>query len=570
MTERYYREHLSFLFEGGRRLAEAVPRAAERLAGSGLDPDVERLLEGIAYITASIEERHDGSLPEVCQLVFDTLFPHYLSPLPSAAVVQLESPGQPIRLAAGTELVSSPVLGTPCRFRTIYDAEVGGVSLAEVSWQPGSRQCRLLLQLELRPDLPLSPRLRLHLHGEPLITRSLFAWLQTRLENIELLDSAGRSIAAPAGLRLQPLGFGEDEALFPYPDGSFDGFRLVQEYFALPQKFLFLDLLGLREALAALREPPHRLTVRFDLRVDGARLLSVGSHNVRLGCTPAVNLFEHSADPLQRQAGRLDYLVRPAGPHGHYELYRLLEVTGYSSEGITRYPLLSEVDLEASNTGFCQLHRREHDGRLFVYFSVNDGERPPPARQTLLCDLLCSNGLLPSALRVGDSCRATGAPPEAIARLLTPPTRPVRVAVGATLPTRLAAHLALSQRDLTELEALRDLLTLYNFPAIVDAQAARAQELLRDGLLQAESRLVQHTYQRVPVWGRSTLLTLEETSFDTAGEIFLFGSVLNEVVALQAPINTFSELAIRGARTQEIWRWPRRLGRRLLEPSSTS
>ena len=133
---------------------------------------------------------------------------------------------------------------------------------------------------------------------------------------------------------------------------------------------------------------------------------------------------------------------------------------------------------------------------------------------------------------------------------------------------RLATHLALSQRDLTSLPALRDLLTLYNFPAVTDGQAARAQRLLRDGLLEAKSRLVQHNYHRVPIWGRATELTAEESAFDTEGELYLFGCVLNEVIALQTGINTFSEFSLRGARSQETTRWPRRLGRRLLDPSA--
>jgi type VI secretion system protein ImpG len=562
--QRYYQEHLAFLAHGGKRLAEAFPRAAERLAAQALDPDVERLLEGIAYITGSIEEKHDRSLPEVCQLVFDTLFPHYLTPLPSTGVVQFEG-SQPVLVTAGSPLESDPVAGTPCRFRTIYDVEAGSVTLQDVLWQPGARQCRLQLQLELRADLPVPETLRLHLHGEPLITRSLFAWLQTRLDGIELLDSSGKAIGQRGSLRLKPLGFGEDEQLFPYPDGSFDGFRLVQEYFVLPQKFMFVELLGLREALGG--KKLGKLGVRFDLRVDGARLLSVGPHNFRLGCTPVVNLFEHSADPLVRRPGRLDYLVRPAGPHGHYDTYRVVAVSGYSPDGITPYPIISELDLEQSEQGFCQLHRRELHGQLFVYFSVNDGERPPPERQTLLCDLLASNGILPMALRAGDRCRTIEAAP-APARLITPPTRPATVGVGESLPMRLATHLALSQRDLTSLAALRDLLTLYNFPAVADAQAARAQRLLRDGLLEAQTKLCQHQYHRVPIWGRSTLVTIEESAFDTEGELYLFGSVMNEVIALQAGINTFSEFSLRGARSQEVTRWPRRLGRRLLDPSA--
>ena len=46
---------------------------------------------------------------------------------------------------------------------------------------------------------------------------------------------------------LQPMGFGETEDVLPYPRRSFVGYRLLQEYFAFPEKFFFMNLKGLSE-----------------------------------------------------------------------------------------------------------------------------------------------------------------------------------------------------------------------------------------------------------------------------------------------------------------------------------
>jgi type VI secretion system protein ImpG len=139
------------------------------------------------------------------------------------------------------------------------------------------------------------------------------------------------------------------------------------------------------------------------------------------------------------------------------------------------------------------------------------------------------------------------------------------VPVGADLRWRLVTHLTLSQRELTELEALREAVLLYNVHALRDEQVARSLGLLHAGMLEAENHLRQHMHHRVPIWGQSTLLTMDETAFDAEGEMYLFGCVLNELVALQAPVNTYTEFALRGAKTKEAFHWPRRLGRHLLE-----
>lgn len=568
----HYQEQLRFLLDGGQAMAKAFPRAADRLAARGFDPDVERLLEGIAYITGKIEEKHDHSFPEICQLMFDILFPHYLCPLPSLAVVELG--GEACRVPRGTALESVAVMDTACRFVTAADVDLWGLELEDVGWRGRGRSIQLTLQLVAGPEA-LAPRgidsLRLHLHGEPLLTRSLFHWLLTRLESLEVLDAGGRVVASTSDvrLRLQPLGYAEDEALFPWPFGSFPGFRLLLEYFALPQKFLFLDL-ELGELLANLPpvpvDQPERFALRFNLRVDAGRSLVVTRQNIRLGCTPAVNLFPHSADPIQRDPRRADFLVRPAGPHLHYQVYQVQRVSGWSPKETIHYPLLSELDLEQASGAFCQIFRREVDEEVLTYLSVHDGGRSFPGRQTLLCDLLCSNGDVPLGLHVGDACRPEPPFDGLRCQFITPLTPPVAISVGSGLRWRLVKHLALAQRELTSLEALRDAITLYNFPATADGQLAQASSLLLRGMLRAETRLSQHQHQRLPVWGHSTQLTIDGAAFDSEAELYLLGCVLNEYVALQAPINTFSELSILETRSQEVYRWPKRLGSKLLTP----
>lgn len=557
-----YHEHLDFLLQGGKALARAFPRVADRLAGPTFDPDVERLLEGIAFIASKIEDKHDHGLPEICQLMFDVLFPHYLCPVPPATIAEFV--GEPALIPRGTMLEAIPVLGTACRFQTAYDVELTGLKLEQATCTPAGRGLQLTLTLSGDDLMPGAvDRLTLHLHGEPLLTRSLFHWLLTRLDSVELLDRHARPMATSTTLRPRPLGYAAQEALFPWPTGTFSGFRLFQEYFAAPEKFLFLELAPLQELLASIPPAPAgeatTFSLRFNLKVDH-QPLAVTRQDFRLNCTPVVNLFPHSADPVQWDTRRPSYRVRPAGPHLHYQTYRVLRVVGWGKHHTTHYPLLSELDIEQDTDRFCQIMRQEVDGQIVTRMYVHDpiSDTTP---QTLLVDLLCSNGAISQGLHMGDSCRPQAPFHNHDCRLIGAINPATSVPVGEELRWRLIRHLALAQRELTNLEAIRDTLFLYNFSAIRDRHTARALTLLLRGIQHAKTELAQHHQRRIPVWGHTTTVALDGSAFDSEAELYLFGCVLNEYVALQASLNAFSELMIKETRSQETYRWPRRLGR---------
>lgn len=118
----------------------------------------------------------------------------------------------------------------------------------------------------------------------------------------------------------------------------------------------------------------------------------------------------------------------------------------------------------------------------------------------------------------------------------------------------------LAQRDLTELEALRTAILLYHPYAADTSQGARQAQAIATSLVASTSEEVQTLYHGVPIWGRATRVDFDPAAFAVPAESYLFGSVLNEYVALQAPINCFSRFTLRQTLTQEVFRWPDRIG----------
>jgi len=567
----YYRDHLQFLREAGERMAELFPRDADMLAHGGQDPDVERVLEGLAFLAGKVSERQVRNLSDICQFLFDVLFPHYLSPVPATSVVAFSSKKWAETVPRGTPVRSVPVSGTSCRFRTCYDADVSPLAVTSATWRQTGRGGELTLAFSGASSLDNSAllgadRLRLHLHGDPKVNNTLYHWLITRLERVEALGDDLEALFPLTGLQIRPLGLSEDEALLDYPPGSFSGFRLMQEYFTLPNKFLFLDIQGIWSALSARVPAADTFGLRFSFKLAVPRRLMVSRSQFQLGCTPVVNLFDHTADPMNRPPGLPELRVRPAGKHHNFEVVRIQEVTGITpGHKRTRFPVLSELDLDAGG-GCCQVQRRaDKDGALSTYIHLTDppGELPPH-EQLISVDLLCSNGLLTTGLQVGDITHMPEHFSHLTCRNITRVTPPGPVPMGETLRQRLVSHLALTQLDLTDIDALRRIIELYHPFALVNEQAQRARDLLLEGLLKVESREVITRHGGVPVRGQATLVTASESMFGSQGDLFLFGTVLNELVALQAPINWFSQLGVRWTKTKSTFRWPRRLGTKRL------
>src|SRR4030095_3561713 len=88
MFNPYYQEELAYLREMGKEFAAAHPAVAHMLESSGADPDVERLLEGVAFLTGRVRQKLDDEIPELFQSLMSLLWPHYLRPVPSTSILQ--------------------------------------------------------------------------------------------------------------------------------------------------------------------------------------------------------------------------------------------------------------------------------------------------------------------------------------------------------------------------------------------------------------------------------------------------------------------------------------------------
>jgi type VI secretion system protein ImpG len=139
---RYYTEELSFLRETAAEFAKEYPKIAGRLALDSFecaDPYVERLLEGVAFLTARIQLRMTSEYPQFTSHLMELLFPNFLAPIPSMAVVEFQPDLQQGSLASGFTVPKHSTLRgqlskgeqTRCTFRTGHPVTMWPIQLVE-------------------------------------------------------------------------------------------------------------------------------------------------------------------------------------------------------------------------------------------------------------------------------------------------------------------------------------------------------------------------------------------------------------------------------------------------------
>ncbi|MBR9893121.1 type VI secretion system baseplate subunit TssF [bacterium] len=617
---RHYEAELGYLREMGAEFAEAYPKIASRLGMDQLevmDPYVERLLEGSAFMAARVQLELEQQYPAFTQNLLEIVYPHFLAPTPSMMVARLQPDTAQGGLAEGFTLPRGTLMRgqvlegeqTACRFTTAQDTTLWPLEITQAEYVDGrselvaaglgaGNQAKAALRLRLARSggapisaLPLD-RLTLFLSGTGAEPWRLYEAILG--QGVAL---AGRSTdrradwSVPLGRDIIPRGFDPEEALLPVPGQSFEGYRLLQEYFAMPQRFFFIDLCGLRPAVH--RAEGNDLDLYILLAEGNPALKSITPASFDLHAVPAINLFPKRCDRVPVSGREIDHHVIPdrTAPLD-YEIYRLDSVTGIAgddADDVPFRPFYSAEDFtpfgDQQNAYYSirrRMRQRSEKQRLKgqrtsylgsdLYLSLADRSQAPyPGRiEQLAVTALCTNRDLPLLTPIGagstDFFLPDGGPVTEI-RAIVPPTRPRQSLAEGQRAWQLISHLSLNYLSIADADrgtgaaALRELVGLY--APLGDPSMAGQME----GLVSVASRpIVRRMADGVlstAVRGLELRVGFDESFFEGTG-CYLLGAVLEAFFAKYVSLNSFTETVIHSQQRGEIARWMPRSGRRML------
>jgi len=578
LTNPFFHRELELLQELATEFALANPALAPLLDGSNrTDPDVERLLEAMAFQNAMLRRKLDADFPELIHKLAQLILPHYLRPIPATTIIGFTPPasgGGGVTIPAGTQLSSAPVDGTRCRFTTCADLEIHPLEISDASFvQRSGRGGEIRLSLALT-GVPLSRwqpgSVRLFLAGEHAAAAELFLLLSRHLTRIVLTPVDGGAACVLPATCLRPAGFDEDEGLIPYPPHAFPGYRLLQEYFSTPEKFLFFDLEGWERWQQC--GEGTRFTISFELDSLPSGPQRVRRDSFALHAVPAINLFPHHADPISVNHRADRYLVRPTGPNpAHCRLFSVDRVTGYSRATAREREYLP-FELFSDDNGTepvyqAMLAESQRQSGYDVHLGVAfPGEMPPPDTETLSIALTCSNGSLPENLRIGDiTASLTPLPDFVSARNITAINPGQQPPLGTGLLRQLTSHLYLNHLSLERVEHLRTLLELYVFPGSRSGAQGAANLKRIAGIEALEVTAGELTVAGIQLRGRDIRIRIRQDHFAGAGDMYLFGCILDQFLGRYASLNSYTRLVFYETLRGGTCQWPIRLGNRSLQ-----
>lgn len=614
LLEAYNRE-LTYLREMGREFAQEYPKVAAKLSLDNVDvpdPHVERLIESFAFLSARISLQQEEEYPKFTQHLLDMIYPDYLQPTPSTAIVEIETDTNDSALAQGVVIPRGTVLTTTyqkgmrthCEFQTTMETTLWPIKVAAAGFSSfvpkffSSHINRteltgsLRLTLEVGAGLKLSQVpincLKVFLASDDVIASRIYEHLLNRVCGVLVSDGNIEPATVCDAIKITPMGLKDEEALLPCNIRSFTGHRLVKEYFVLPQKFRFILLEGLDTALSRIESNQCDIYFIFN-RMQDELAHTVDASHFRLNCTPIINLFPYRCDRVFVSEKQKEFHIIPDKTRASdFEVIQINRVVGIDAQNNTDVVFQPFFSHPVGNMGYVQSrayyasHRQKRtlstseitrEQRVAyagseVFLSIVDHDCLPFSAnlRQLSVETLCSNRDLPLFIKRGvfdTDLNLQASPVKTTVRFLIEPTVPRPSLAEGVVSWRLINMLSLNYFSMIDTEpelaanAIRQFLKLYVND--YDDVAQRQIEAIRKLSFKRIVRRVPLSGPMVYAQGIEARLTLDENLFEGSGSL-MFAKVLEVLFSQMSTINSFVETVVESLQRGEIKRWPARLG----------
>ena len=553
----YYEAELRLLHDTAQEFARAYPEEAGMLNLNEVkdrDPYIERLLEGMAFLTAQIRQHIDDDIPEISETLLNQLWPHFLRPFPSASIVnftpRIGQLQQTQLLDKGTILLTPPVGDERviCRFRSASEVKLNPLRILKLDLQEaagGGTVMALTFQFDSGisgHDLDLS-NLKLYLHADPAVALWLHYQLCKKLQRarIQFPDNPTRqAIDLPIANTIRPAHLSADDALINLSGRSFHGFHLLQDYFCFREKYLFINIQGLE----SVDWPYTAQQFQLELKIEG---LCPQDHNLRkenflLHCAPVVNLFEYSSEPINLNHKRSAYaVIADTSAREGMQVYSLDRMVGSDAESGERHEYFPMQSFQHRRQGgrYYHTHRKSlGTGRNETYVSI--GGKTNYKNEMLSCTVTASNGSYPRRYLKENDIRTPSVefPSYAAFANVTRPTAMLEPPRRERFQWDLISHLSLNYNSLADKDTFKCVLKLYDWSQ--DEQNRRRIDGVKEIKVQSVDRIRRGALMRgLDIW-----LTIHEDHYRSIADIYLFGQVVHHYFSMYAAMNCFVQTRV--------------------------
>jgi len=558
VIEKYYEEELRYLYESGPEFAKAHPQLARYLNIDSLgdrDPYVERLFEGFAFIAGRIREKLDESLPRLTEGLINLLWPQFFQEIPSLAIVQFEPRAGYLQecrtLPAGSEITTGQIgPGSDiCRFRTIQPVTFNPLSLVSVKRESDNQNNDVFsfvfnLDTSVKWDKFDFKKISIFLYAEYPVAMTLHRLFTTEVRRFEVQYANNCELYCLDPCKaIKAGGFELDEAILPTSKRSFHGHNLLKEYFAFPEKFLFIEFRGI-DTLPEPQSTPDTIIIRITVseRFSAGRELS--SSMFRLNCCPVVNIFLKNIEPVLKNGLKPEYRVVADYTSENVVVHSIHTITGINK--VTGEQTVYEPYYTFRNVGKRYVNTY---ATRFVYTAGGKRQMNISFGGPNLCgkeikeeviniEAWCTNGRLPrDMVHEGDiNCPGRGFPDYIKISNITRPTLPVLPPQDDEYVWTFHTSLAANIKGLADREVLRKYLHLYDWSGFEEKNNRI------EAITAVRSEPARKLYKGCLISGIRFVVTIEENGFKDTEDLHLFGLILLNLFNQYVHVNNFCEL----------------------------
>ena len=553
----YYEAELRLLHDSAQEFARAYPEQAGMLNLNEVkdrDPYIERLLEGMAFLTAQIRQHIDDDIPEISETLLNQLWPHFLRPFPSASIVNFTPRiGQLQKtqlLEKGTILLTPPVGDERviCRFRTATPVKLNPLRILKLDLQEaagGGTVMTLTFQFDSGisgNDVDLS-NLKLYLHADPAVAMWLHYQLCKKLQRVRVLfpdRPMQQPTELPVAKTIRPAHLAAEDALINISGRSFHGFHLLQDYFCFREKYMFINVQGLE----SVDWPYTAQQFQLELKIEG---ICPQDHNLRkenflLHCAPVVNLFEHTSEPIHLNHKRSAYpVIVDTNAREGLQVYSLDRIVGTDADSGERHEYFPMQSFQHRRQGGRYYHTQRKSlgtGRTETYVSI--GGKTEYKNEMLSSTITANNGSYPRRYLKENDIRTPSVefPSYAAFSNVTRPSAMLEPPSRERFQWDLISHMSLNYNSMADKETFKRVLKLYDWTQ--DEQNRRRIDGVKGISVQPVDRIRRGALMR----GMDIKLTIHEDHYRSIADIYLFGQIVHHYFSMYAAMNCFVQTRV--------------------------
>lgn len=583
----YYQKEMAFLRQMGGIFSAKYPKIARRLSfteNQSADPHVERLLESFAFLTGYLQQDIENQFPRISSALLGILYPYLVQPIPSMSIAHFKPDTQKpmttsYQVPKNFSVFAEAREGEICRFRTCYPVEMWPIEVKSVKLVKSDQyaftknfcSATHLIKISLHAlKTPLKElnlkKLRFYINAHRTESHILYRALFEKKQRVLIKEGESGRIVQTQEDAIKQVGFSLDENVVPAAKNGHPAYRLVQEYFSFPKKFMFFDLEGLDFSHC---QEGAEIFIPISYQ-DELQSVAISEKVLLLGCTPIINLFPRTSEPIRFDRKKIEYrLVPDYRREMTTEIYSLDKVFASNIDSVEidemrPYFSYDHHSFKNKDTAFWFGRRVSSSNPnipgtdFFLSFVDWDFHPRAPKTEVVYARTLCTNRALATTVPGNTVLQEDeGIPAQSIVCLHVP-TNPIYPATEGSTQWQLISSLALSHLSLSSepesLVALKEMLFLYS---------GSASEVAQSEINSIQSMHCETVVRRLgaEAWkgfvkGTGVTLSLD---FGESGSLgtFLFSAVLSRFMGLYTQINSFTELSIKHKNQDEILKtWP--------------